>query len=407
MYEYYDQAVKGVFHYLTENRFSKTPKKDFGWATRNFRHFLSESKHDYSQEIAAQWLFTLEQQVSRKRFLFCRRALALVDQVLTYGYVKDTHFSYGITRTRYPIPMHFKDSFEAYLQRRKEDGCARSTIQMDRIACSRFLLFLENNGLTTFAQLTPELVKAYSLQEVHRTIEGKNAYIRRVKGFIRFLASTGKVQETLESALPVEKASRVAIVKTLSDEQISTIDKYRADACSPSELRNSAMAMLALCLGLRSVDICNLRLANIRWSSAALAITQQKTGRPLTLPFQAVVGNALSKYLLEGRPKCNSPYVFITLKRPYQHLRSTKSCYRTSVLILGANKSETDCRGLHIARKTYASELLKANIPVQLIAQALGHANETNVDKYLATDIQRMRKCATSLSGIQLPEVLQ
>ena len=407
MYEHYDQAVKGVFHYLRENRFSKTPKKNFGWATRKFRHFLSESKLDYSQEIAAQWLFALEQQVSRKKFLFCRRALALLDQVFTYGYVKDTHFSYGITRTRFRIPVHFKGSFEAYLQRRKEECCARSTIQMDRCACSRFLLFLENNGVTTFTQLTPELAKAYSLQEVHRTIEGKNAYIRRVKGFIRFLASTGEVQDTLESVLPVEKASRVAIVKTLSDEQISAIDTYRTDAYSPSELRNSAMAMLALRLGLRSVDICNLRLANIRWDSATLAITQQKTGRPLTLPFPAVVGNALSRYLLEGRPKCNSPYVFITLKRPYQHLGSTKSCHRASVLILGVKQSETDCRGLHIARKTYASELLKANIPVSLIAQVLGHANETNVDKYLATDIQRMRTCAISLSGIQPPEVLQ
>lgn len=401
MYEQYDRAVHGVLDFLVANGYSRTPKKDFRRWTRDFRDHLATSNLAYSRATAYEWLSNLEHRVPRSRFLGCRRALALVEQVLTYGYVKHTRFLYGITRTRYQVPESFNDYLESYLQRRREDGCAHSTLQMDRIACTRFLLFLEARGITRFAQLTPEVAKAYSVQEQHRTVEGKNAYIRRAKGFVRFLASNDVVPETLEYTFPVDKARRVAIVKTLSAEQIAAIDAYRKNARSPSELRNAAMALIALRLGLRSVDICNLRLPDIQWSSATISIEQRKTGRPLSLPFPAAVGNAVSEYILKGRPECDSPYVFITLKRPYRRLNCTSRCYRSSIAILGEKEAGTDTRGLHIVRKTYASELLKANTPVSLIAQALGHADETTVDEYLATDGRRMRACAIGLAGIE------
>lgn len=401
MYEQYDEAVQGVLDYFKANGFSKTPKKDFRRATREFRDYLSRSSSGYSTAAADKWLSSLEPCVPWTRFLASRRAIALVEQVLRYGYVKETQFSYGVNRHKYQVPACFYGDLESYLQRRREDGCAHSTLQMDRNACSRFLLFLKAQGVTNMAQFTPELAKAYSVQEKHSSVEGKNAYIRRVKGFVRFLASKGVVPELLENAFPVDKATRVTIVKTLSAEQITTIDTYRKQACSASQLRNAAMVLVALRLGLRSVDIYSLKLANIQWSSATVSIKQRKTGKPLTLPLPAIVGNALSAYILEGRPDCGSPYVFITLKRPYQRLRCRSACYRSSVIIIGKKKEHTDTRGLHIARKTYASELLKANTSVPLIAQALGHTNETCVDEYLATDDRRMRMCAVGLVGIQ------
>lgn len=407
MYQQYDRAVQGVIDYLVANGYSRTPKKEFRRATRDFRHYLSRSKLAYSPTVTVQWLSEQEHKVSRNRFLSCRRALALVDQVTTHGYVKYARFSYGITRTKYKSTAYFADYLESYLQRRKEDGCAHSTLQMDRNACSRFLLFLSTCGITTFAQLTPQTAKAYCVQAEHSTIEGKNAYICRCRGFVRFLASKGVVPEALEFAFPVDKASRVTIVKTLSPEQLAAIEAYRKRARSPSELRTAAMVLLALRLGLRSVDICNLLLSDIRWSSATIAITQRKTGRPLTLPFPATVGNALSEYILKGRPDCGSPQVFIALKHPYRRLDSSSVCYKSSTAILGVKESPKDIRGLHVARKTYASELLKANTPVPLIAQALGHLNETRVDEYLATDNRRMRECAIGLTGIEPKGVLR
>ena len=109
----------------------------------------------------------------------------------------------------------------------------------------------------------------------------------------------------------------------------------------------------------------------------------------------------LARYILEGRPVCNVPNVFVTLKRPYTGL-SPSRCYRSTVAILGCKKSVDDVRGLHIARRTFASHLLAAGNTVSMISSTLGHADDSAVDEYLATDGPRMRQCAIGLVGIEL-----
>ncbi|MCK4965239.1 MAG: tyrosine-type recombinase/integrase [Dehalococcoidia bacterium] len=231
-------------------------------------------------------------------------------------------------------------------------------------------------------------------------MEGKNAYICRIRGFVRFLAVRKLVPETLELAFTTEKASRVSIVTTLSREQVDAIRAFSERSSSPSELRSAAMTMLALRMGLRSVDIWNLCLSDISWKSTTISIIQQKTGMPLTLPFPVEVGNLLARYILEGRPACDVPNVFITLKHPYTRL-SSSLCYRSTLAILGGKKAAADVRGLHVARRTFASHLLAAGNPVSTISSTLGHADESTVDEYLATDGHRMRQCAIGLVGIE------
>jgi integrase len=71
------------------------------------------------------------------------------------------------------------------------------------------------------------------------------------------------------------------------------------------------MVALALRMGLRSIDICGLRLSDILWEAATISIVQQKTGSPLTLPLPIEVGNALARDILEGSPSCDIPNIFI------------------------------------------------------------------------------------------------
>lgn len=406
MYQQYDQAVHTVLEWMVKLGFSTSPRMAYREATRAFKAYLVGLNLEYSQEHVQLWLIGIQPHVRRKKFLARRRALALVDQVLTHGMVKQTQFYHGDRRTRYVVPDCFRYDLESYLSRRREDGCQTSTLEMDRNACSRFLVFLYANRITDVAQTSPEVLQAYCNQTQHRTVAGKNAYIRKARGFLRYLASQGLVPESLERALPTEKAPSVTIVKTLSYEQISMLELHRETARSPLELRNAATAMLALRLGLRSVDICNLQLSDISWTSRTIRVVQQKTGKPLTLPFPVTVGNALARYITCGRADCDLPYVFISLNRPYRRVSQASACYDSSISILGKKEAPADTRGLHIVRKTYASRLLVAQNTVSLIALALGHCDETTVHQYLATDENRIRDCAIGLTGIAPAGVL-
>ena len=401
MYHQYNEAVQTVFVFLSEEGFSKTIRRDLRRATKEFRTFLEEKGFEYSHQLAEIWLSSLKAKIPKSRFFAFRRALFLVDDAARNGILTNVQFVYDDAQVKYRVPECYRHLLDAYIERRKQEGIQASTLQLDTIACTRFLLFLQSRNIANVAFITPELVKAYHTQASHRTVGGKNVYICRIRGFVRFLATKNLVPDTLELAFPTEKASKTSIVTTLSNGQLDTIRRFCKKSSTSSHLRSAAMTMLALRMGLRSGDICDFRLSDISWKSTTISITQKKTGVPLTLPFPVEVGNLLAKYILEGRPVCDVANVFVTLKRPYTGL-SRSGCYRSTVAILDRKKSAEDVRGLHIARRTFASHLLAAGNPVSMISCTLGHIDDSAVDVYLATDGPRMRQCAIGLVGIEL-----
>ena len=406
MCQQYNMAVETVRTYLVEHGFSGTVRKDFNRASTEFARYLEARHLTYSDAVAREWVNTLKLSLPRRKFLSIRRALALVEDAKRNGSVTTVWFSYDDAPNKYRTPDCYRQLLEAYIQRRRQDGIGASALHMDSRACTLFLLFLQSKNITDPAFITPEIVKDYHAQAQHRTAEGRNAYIRRIRGFARFLASKKFVPQTLELAFTTEKAPRVSIVTMLSEQQINSIRVFGENSRSPLELRSAAIAMLALRMGLRSVDICNLCFSDISWKSRTISIVQQKTGVPLTLPFPVEVGNLLARYILEGRPRCDEPNVFISQRRPYIRL-TPSSCYLSSLRILGGKESETDVRGLHVVRRTFASNLLTAGNPVSTISFTLGHRDDSSVDEYLATDELRMRQCAIGLSGIELTEAFK
>jgi integrase len=399
MYQRYDLAVQAVLNFLDKNGMSKTVCTYFRHDVKALKEYLAQKGLEYSYPIAQDWLASTRPVLTRIAYLSFRRSIALIEEAVRHGEVRTWHFDYEGESAHCCVPDYPRRLLDEYLARRVKEGCQPSTLQMDAIACTRFLLFLQSRGIDDPTTMTPGIIKAFHVQAKHRTPEGKNAYTYRIRSFVRFLAERGLVPETLERSFATEKAPRVTIVSILSAPQVAAIRSYSTRSSTPAELRGAAMATLALRMGLRSIDICGLRLSDISWEAAKISIVQQKTGSPLTLPLPVEVGNALAKYILEGRPVCDIPNVFITLKRPYTATTSSL-CYRSSVAILGGKESAADIRGLHIARRTFASGLLAAGNPVSMISRALGHSGPSSIDEYLATDVKQMRQCAIGLKGI-------
>jgi len=406
MCQQYDKAVEIVLSYIVARGFSMQARWGFLRASRRFANYLDASHLTYSDAVAREWVNALKASLPRVKFLPLRRALALVEDAVRNGSVSTGRFSYEDASSKYRTPDCYRPLLKAYIEQRRRDGIGTSALQLDLSACTRFLLFLQSKNIEDPALITPEIVKDYHSQSQHKTPEGRNAYMRRARGFIRFLASKKLVPQTLEFAFPTEKAPRVSIVTTLSEQQVNSVKVFCENSRSPVELRSAAMAMLAFRMGLRSIDICNLCLSDISWTSRTISIVQQKTGVPLTLPFPVEVGNLLARYILTGRPRCDEPNVFITLRHPYTKL-THKCCYDSSLRILGRKESAADVRGLHVARRTFASNLLRAGNPVSTISFTLGHTDDSSVDEYLVTDDLRMRQCAIGLSGIECKEAFK
>jgi hypothetical protein len=230
MYQQYDSAARAVLDSFEKNGMSGTVRKYFRHDVRALKEYLEQKGLEYSRPAAQAWLAIKKPVLTRIVYLSSRRSIALIEEALRYGEVRAWRFDYEGGSIRSRVPDRPRRLLDEYLARRAREGCQPSTLQMDDIACTRFLLFLLSQGIDDPAFLTPMIIKAYHVQAKHRTTEGKNAYTCRIRGFVRFLAERGIVPETLERSFATEKASQVRIVSILSPSQVAAIRSHNAQS---------------------------------------------------------------------------------------------------------------------------------------------------------------------------------
>lgn len=166
--------------------------------------------------------------------------------------------------------------------------------------------------------------------------------------------------------------------------------------------RTTAVILLALRLGLRDCDICNLTFQKIDWQHDRIRLVQKKTGEPLVLPLLPDVGNALMDYILNERPKRNDhyPYIFLRKQAPYNKLTSIHSICSKLLNRMGIKPVNGNAIGVHLFRYSLVYRLLAAKVPHQVIKDTLGHTSKESDKPYLSMEESMLRMCALDLSVI-------
>ena len=270
---------------------------------------------------------------------------------------------------------------------------AENTVCAEKYACIRFLSFAEEIGVSSCDEITPQVLDRFNAWDKHKTNEGKKGYNSKISKFIEYLGETGRVSKTLYLGLPCKVAPQVRIVKVLNEVEIQTIYESKSRAALPMALRDAAIVMLGLRMGLRAGDVVSLKFSDIDWKNQTLHIKQDKTGKPLSLPIPTEVGNCIYRYVKDGRPDSAAQTVFVSHRYPFGNLLSS-ACAKALNNMLGVSYGEKNKYGFHITRKTFASRILRAGNSVDSVVNLLGHDGDHTVMKYLATDYEKMRMCA-------------
>lgn len=392
--KYYSIAKELGDTYLHLHNYSKTMKNIFRKAWKELYIFLEANELNYSYETAIYWCTTLKNYTVQWKAY--RRAIKLYEQFREYGDISPNMVYTYKKESINLLPEWSRSLLLDFLSKKKEEENSSSTICMYRSSCLRFLKFLDVKEIKCCEMITPTIIKEFHVSDSHSTAESRNAYSVRIRGFLDYLADLGCVPVTLQIALTTECAQKTELVEILTDDEIDSVYSFRANAKNPMELRNAAIILIGLRMGLRASDITGMKLSDISWEERIISIQQQKTDKFLKLPMPVDVGNSIYKYIMNGRPHIASDYVFISHRVPYSRL-STSCCHRALDKALGKQKN-----GFHITRKTFASLMLKKRTNADTIADSLGHSNNSTVLKYLATDGDTMRQCAISLNGIEI-----
>jgi integrase len=157
--------------------------------------------------------------------------------------------------------------------------------------------------------------------------------------------------------------------------------------------RDAAITLLVLTTGLRACDIIGLRLADIDWRAQVIAIVQQKTGNPLTVPLTPLVTTRLVDYVLVDRPASGDDHVFLRMAAPHTRLADHASIYRvTAGTFRKAGVADVKA-GTRLLRHNAASRLLRAAVPFPTISAVLGHASAESTHGYMSIDDDRLSEC--------------
>jgi integrase len=174
------------------------------------------------------------------------------------------------------------------------------------------------------------------------------------------------------------------------------------DRSTPLGRRDYAVLVLAARYGLRPCDIRQLTLDEIDWREARIDLRQVKTGRPLVLPLLPDVADALSAYLLDGRPASTNRTVFLRHCAPFEPFAAENNLatIMRDALRRAGLADRPGRRGLYLFRHTLATQLLAAGHPLKAIADVLGHASTQTTYGYTRVEVAGLRSVAISAEEV-------
>lgn len=190
------------------------------------------------------------------------------------------------------------------------------------------------------------------------------------------------------------------IPQCLSDNQIK---KFLSlfNRKTPLGKRDYAMACCLTNLGLRCSEVAKLKLKDINWYEAILKIARGKIKQEDQLPLPKKVGKAIADYLLSGRPKSDSEFVFVFHRPPFGknvHVGTVRNAIRRAFQKAGFNPIPST----HILRHSFASNLLISGASIKEVADMLRHRCIDTTMLYTKIDLPNLHRVSMPWFGRKL-----
>jgi integrase len=264
-----------------------------------------------------------------------------------------------------------------------------------------FFVFVESLGINDY-EITGDMIRRF-INEASKTNAGSMNYIIYSINLITKNLKRNKIadmQSDFHYFMPKSKPIRLILPYT--QEEINRIlQAIKSDSISAK--RNRAIILLAFNTGLRGIDIVNLQLSDINWKTGVVRVVQSKTKYPVTIPICGMVMNAIADYILEERPACDEKSVFLKAVSPHAPLKGTSSLDSIlEKLCRKAGVEKKPYRSFHSLRRSFATELSVAEVPLTSISQMLGHQSIDSDRPYLSFNRKQTSLCACGFEEIPI-----
>lgn len=317
-----------------------------------------------------------------ERFLAHNRCIRFLHSYLNTGFVSIEKYHKQISIF---ISDDFLNALRLYDQKEAASGLSDSSLAKNRRPIRYLLEYMTSLGYQQLSDIKHgDTIKA--LEDMLDKHYDSTSLVTAISGMRRFYKMFPELQ-SFQLEIPSRMPRKRSIIDVYSEEEQEKISAYLTS--SGLTHRDAAICRLSFETGLRSVDICNLRLRDVDWKHDTLYIIQSKTQKPLNLPLRSSYGNDMASYLLTERPSCDKDYFFLSVHAPYVKLKTTWHIIKAAVSSAGV-ETVNRLTGTRMFRHNVASSMLRKGVPLSAIAEELGHRSQDSTMVYLSTDQETM-----------------
>lgn len=275
---------------------------------------------------------------------------------------------------------------------RDHRGVSEKRADLHGVHVGAFLAALGQIGSAKqIGRLTPAAIHAFITGRADRmSRSGRKAMCTALRSFLRFLLVRGYLRHDLVPCVPVIpsfKLDRLPRGIAWADVQriLAVIDRSTVVGC-----RDYAMLLLLATYGMRVGQLCALRLDDIHWRRQTIRIRAAKGGRDTVLPLRSSVGEAIVRYLRNGRPHRPCREIFLRVRAPLVPMCGISSQIRSYARTAGVPPPFS----AHAWRHACATRMLAEGQSIKTIRDILGHRSIESTLIYTKVDVETLRQAA-------------
>jgi integrase/recombinase XerD len=259
--------------------------------------------------------------------------------------------------------------------------------------------FLKHRWLKTSRdarRLRPKIIQRYVRNHAQGlSIERRKTMLTGLRTFFRYLRVKNYHPLDLAMSVPhivtyTRSTTPRPLPLKIAKNLIKIPDRRRAIG-----RRDYAILLIFLKYGVRRKQVTELLIKDIDWREGTIHFRAMKGGKPVVVPMDKEVAEALLDYLKRDRKDTTYPYVFVK----HQTGQTNGQPLGRALWFMVSRHLEKAglpvghrYRGPHALRHTVATELLRKGQPIKTIADLFGHRNINTTSIYTKVDMTSLRK---------------
>ncbi|MEQ8152507.1 MAG: site-specific tyrosine recombinase XerD [Smithellaceae bacterium] len=272
-----------------------------------------------------------------------------------------------------------------------ERGVAENTLEAYGRDLRRFLIIVQERGITDLRHILPETVIEYlvRIKDEGLSANSTNRALAALRGFYNYLLQEKIIEQTPLANIELAKVW-MRLPDTISKEEMTLI-LAQPGMDTAQAVRNSAMLELLYATGIRVSELIGLRMNSINWQVGFLVV-MGKGGKERIVPIGKTAYDCVKYYIEQARPQLmrgkSSDVLFLNRFGG----KFTRQGF-WKIVVDYARKSGLHKKvHPHTFRHSFASHLLEGGADLRTVQVMLGHADISTTQIYTHITRERLKE---------------